>query len=96
VVSRAIARVSGTCLAPHSAKVARRLGVSTQAPTEAVFYTTGRARSLKVGNTHVHFEHAPEPLVRNADSAAGLALLALHCLGRQHATTDVPRAREAA
>jgi len=91
-VARAIARASGERLAPHGAEVARRLGLSTQVPMKAVFYTTGRTRILKVRNTHVHVEHAPEPLVRNAGSAAGLALLALHHLGRQHATSDVLRA----
>ena len=91
-VARAIARASGERLAPHGAEVARRLGLSTQVPMKAVFYTTGRTRSLKVGNTHVHFEHASEALVRNASSAAGLALLALRYLGRQYVTTDVLRA----
>lgn len=91
-VARVIARVSGERLAPHGAEVARRLGLSTQMPVRTVFYTTGRTRSLKVGSTQVRFVHAPEALVRNADSAAGLALLALHYLGRRHATSDVLRA----
>ena len=90
-VAKAIARSSGEHLAPHGAEIARRLGLSTQAPTQAVFYTSGRTRRLKVGGTHVHFEHAPEQLVRNADSPAGRALLALHYLGRQRATTELLR-----
>lgn len=90
-VAKAIARSTGEHLAPHGAEIARRLGLSAQAPTQAVFYTSGRTRRLKVGGTHVHFEHVPEHLVRNADSPAGLALLALHYLGRQHATADLLR-----
>jgi hypothetical protein len=83
----AIARASGEHLARHGAEIARRLGISTQAPTQAAFYTSGRTRRLEVGSTHVHFEHAPEQLVRCADPA-GRALLALHYLGRQRATTE--------
>ena len=90
-VAKAIARSTGEHLAPHGAEIARRLGISTQAPTQAAFYTSGRTRRLKVGSTHVHFEHAPEQLVRHADSPAGRALLALHYLGRTRATTEVIR-----
>ena len=86
-VAHTLARASGEQLAPHGAEVARRLGLSTQAPTQAAFYTTGRSRSLRVGNTHVHFQHAPAPLIRNATTPAGRALLALHHLGPHHTTT---------
>lgn len=90
-VAHAIARSTGEHLAPHGAEIARRLGISTQAPTQAVFYTSGRTRRLKVGGTHVHFEHVPVKLTRHADSPAGRALLALYYLGRQRATTALPR-----
>jgi len=90
-VALTIARASGEHLAPHGAETARRLGISTQAPTQTVFYTSGRSRRLKVGGAHVRFEHAPEPLVRQAGNPAGRALLALHYLGRQRATTDLLR-----
>ena len=90
-VAFTIARATGEHLAPHGAEIARRLGISTQAPTQAAFYTSGRTRRLKIGGTHVHFEHAPEPLVRHADNPAGRALLALHYLGRKRATTDLLR-----
>ncbi len=90
-VALTIARSTGEHLAPHGAEIARRLGISTQAPTQAVFYTSGRTRRLEVVGTHVRFEHAPESLVRRADSPAGRALLALHYLGRQRATTALLR-----
>ena len=90
-VARAIARASGEQLAPHGAEIARRLGVSTQAPTHAAFYTSGRTRHLKVGSTSVALEHAPAPLVAQAGSPAGRALLALHYLGRQRVTTELLR-----
>jgi hypothetical protein len=90
-VAKAIARSTGEHLAPHGAEIARRLGISTQAPTQAAFYTSGRTRRLKVGGTHVHFEHAPEQLVRHAGSPAGRALLALHYLGRERVTTELLR-----
>ena len=90
-VARVIAKASGERLAPHGAEIARRLGISTQAPTQAAFYTTGRTRRLKVGNGSVSFEHAPARLIMHADSPAGRALLALHHLGRERATPEVLR-----
>ena len=90
-VALTIVRASGEHLAPHGAEIARRLGISTQAPTQTVFYTNGRTRRLMVGGTHVRFEHAPEQLVRHAGSPAGRAILALHYLGRKRATTQVIR-----
>ena len=90
-VAHTIARATGEHLAPHGAEIARRLGISTQAPIQAVFYTSGRTRRLKVGGTHVHFEHAPETLVRHADSPVGRVLLALHYLGHTRATTELIR-----
>lgn len=69
--------------------MARRLGLSTQMPVRAAFYTAGRTRLLKVSNSYVQFQHAPERLVIEASTRAGSALLALHHLGRKHVTAEV-------
>jgi len=88
-VARVIAQATGERLAPHGAEIARRLGLSTQVPMQAAFYTSGRTRRLKVGNGSVYFEHAPARLIMQSDSPAGRALLALHHLGREQATPEV-------
>ncbi len=88
-VAEAIASVTGERLAPHGAEMARRLGLSTQMPVRAAFYTTGRTRRLQVGNSYVQFQHAPERLVAEASTRAGSALLALHHLGSEHVTAEV-------
>lgn len=88
-VARTIAMTTGERLAPHGAEVARRLGLSTQMPVRTAFYTTGRTRRLRVGDSFVQFEHAPEPMVKAADSPAGPALLALHHLGPGGVTFEV-------
>lgn len=88
-VVRCIARSSGEQLAPHGAEVARRMGLTQQAPTQTVYYTTGRTRRLKLGGGEVYFEHAPEALIRNASTPAGRALLAMHHLGREGVTKEV-------
>ena len=88
-IAEAIASVTGERLAPHGAEMARRLGLSTQMPVRAAFYTTGRTRRLQVGNSDVQFQHAPERLVAEASTRAGSALLALQHLGREHVTTEV-------
>lgn len=88
-VAEVIARTTGERLAPHGAEVARRLGLSTQMPVRTAFYTTGRTRRVRVGNSFIQFEHAPERLVKEADSRTGRALLALHHLGPKHVTAEV-------
>lgn len=91
-IARAIAEATGERLAPHGAELALRLGLSTQVPVQAVYYTSGRSRRVRVGQGHIHFEHAPARLVAQADGRAGAALLALHYLGPAHVTPQVLRA----
>ena len=85
-IARAIAEASGERLAPHGAEVALRLGLSTQVPVQPVFYTSGRSRRVRVGRGHIGFVHAPARLLAQAESRAGVALLALHHLGPAHVT----------
>jgi hypothetical protein len=88
-VAYAIAKRTGEQLAPHGAELARRFGMSTQMPVQASFYTTGRTRRIEAIHGCIYFEHAPEALMKHADSPAGQAALVLHYLGRTHATKEM-------
>lgn len=88
-VAQVIARTTGERLAPHGAEIANQLGLSTQVSVQKAFYTTGRTRSIKVGEGHVHFKHAPRVLVEQADTDAGRVLLALHYFGPKLVTPEL-------
>lgn len=88
-VAKVLAKRRGEQIALHGAELARQFGLSTQIPTQASFYTTGRTREVPVATAHVFFEHAPQGLVEQAGTPAGRALLALHYLGEKRATPDV-------
>ena len=49
-IAEAIARRDQVKIAPTAANALNKLGLSTQVPLNAVFYTTGSARRVKVGN----------------------------------------------
>lgn len=49
-IAEAIARRDHVQIAPTAAEALNKLGLSTQVPMNAVFYTTGSARRVKVGN----------------------------------------------
>ncbi len=49
-IAAALARQTGTRIAPSGATAANRLGLSTQVPAKAVYLTDGRTRRVRVGN----------------------------------------------
>lgn len=86
-VVRAIARDNGETVQVHGAEAARRLGLSTQAPTAPVFHTSASSRSIRIGNTTVRMIHTSNRRrLQLAGEPAGLALAALWYLGKGHAT----------
>ena len=88
-VVRAIARDNGETVQVHGAEAARRLGLSTQAPTAPVFHTSASSRSIRIGNTTVRMIHTSNRRrLQFAGEPAGLALAALWYLGKDHATPE--------
>jgi len=88
-VVRAIAHRNGERLEEHGAEAARRFGLSAQMPAGTAFYTTGRTRSLKVGETTVRLEAVPPKFMRYAGTGAGKAVAALLYMGREHVTPEM-------
>ncbi|MYA88891.1 MAG: hypothetical protein F4X97_10650 [Boseongicola sp. SB0662_bin_57] len=96
-VVRVIARDNGETVQVHGAEAARRLGLSTQAPTTPVYHTSASSRTIRIGNATVRMVHTSNRRrLQFAGEAAGLALAALWYLGRGNATPEAVARIEAA
>lgn len=85
-VARAVAEAEGATIGIHGAEAARRLGLTTQMPTQAIFYTTGSSRQIRLGNLVIQLRHIAPRKLALAGRPAGLALSALWYLGRDQVT----------
>ena len=95
-IADALARQTGSRIAPSGATAANRLGLSTQVPARPVYLTDGRSRQVRVGNLVIVVRHvAPKELpVGNRTSAT--VLQALRYLGKDAVdSTVVSRIRNA-
>lgn len=80
-VADAIGRQSGSPVAPSGAVVANRLGLSTQIAATPVYVTTGRSRTVRVGNQTFRFKRVSPRRLPDADPMVTRALQALHAAG---------------
>jgi hypothetical protein len=80
-IARAVAE--GCAIMPHGAEAARRLGLTTQMPLNAVFYTSGQRRTIRQGSLTIQLRHKPLRQMVLAGRPAGLALSALLYLGKR-------------
>lgn len=94
-VVSALATATGEIIATHGAVAANALGLSTQTPLRAIYLTSGRSRTMKVGGQMVELRHAPEWELLLPDQVAGDALRVLAWAGkaRAHETVDALRRR---
>jgi len=88
-VVEAITESRGESTAMHGAEAARQLGLSTQAPMSPIFLTSGRSRTLHMGNLAVRLKHASAKELALASRPAGTALSALRHLGTKYVTPQV-------
>jgi RNA-binding protein YhbY len=88
-IADALARQTGSRIAPSGATAANRLGLSTQVPAKPVYLTDGRSRQVRIGNFVVVVKHvAPKELpVGNRTSAT--VLQALRHLGKDAVDSHV-------
>ena len=81
----------------HGAEAARRLGLSTQAPTAPVFHTSASSRTIRIGNISVRMIHTSNRRrLQFSGQTAGLALSALWYLGRDNVTSHTVATIESA
>jgi hypothetical protein len=81
-IAGALARQTGSRIAPSGAVAANRLGLSTQVPARPVYLTDGRTRQVRVGNLDFVVKHvAPKELPTGSPTGA-LVFQALRHIGR--------------
>jgi hypothetical protein len=93
-VAAAIGRQSGSPIAPSGAMLANQLGLSTQVAAKPVYLTTGRSRTLRVGNQTIRFKRVSPRRLPMAAPEVARALEVLHGAGADpgDATIDAVRA----
>jgi len=79
----------GETIQVHGAEAARQLELTTQMPTQPVFYTSGRSKRLRIGKMEIRLQHACSRKLALAGRMAGLALSALWYLGKHEVTESV-------
>lgn len=88
-VMEVITKSHGETVQIHGAEAVRQLGLSTQMQVRPTFYTSGTTRELRVGNAVVRLQHAPKHRLQHAGTPAGVALTALHYIGKENLSADV-------
>lgn len=84
-----LAKAEGAAIQLHGAEAARRLELTTQVPTQPVYYTTGRSRRVQFGRMQIRLQHASARRMALSGRPAGLALSALCHLGKRNVTPQV-------
>jgi len=88
-IAEAVAQSSGSVIQVNGAEAARRFQLSTQAPMQLVFWTSGPNREVTVGKTRIRLRHVGSKKLALAGRPAGTALAALWYLGKEHVTPAV-------
>jgi hypothetical protein len=80
-VVHAIESVSGEMIVPNGASEANALGLTTQVQTREVFITSGRSRTLQLGNRLIELKHGNRLQLLLGKRPAGMVIRALSWLG---------------
>jgi len=88
-VMHVITKSNGETTQIHGSEAVRRFGLSTQMQMQPVYYTSGSTRVLKVGKALVHLKHVSSDRLQFAGTKVGLALVALHYVGKEGLSTQV-------
>lgn len=81
----AVAHQRGEVIVSSGAAAANALGLTTQVPVRFIYLTSGRSRTMNVGNQKVELKHVPRWQLSLANRPAGLAVRALAWLGPERA-----------
>jgi hypothetical protein len=93
-VVEAIARRDGETIISNHLVAANGLGLTTAVPVRPMFLTSGRSRTIKLGNRTIELRHAPAKLLRCSAEPERLAAQAILWLGKDAALGAVPKLRE--
>jgi hypothetical protein len=81
-IADALARQTGSRIAPSGAVAANRLGLSTQVPAQPVYLTDGRTRKVRVGKLVFTIKHAAPKELPLGSRVSAMVFQALRHLGR--------------
>lgn len=88
-VAEEITKNTGELISIHGAEAARRLKLTTQVPTQPIFYTTGNNRKIKFGKMTITLKHiTPRKLVAPG-TIVGTVITALWYLGKKNVTNKI-------
>ena len=87
-IAEVLASESGNRIQVHGAEAVRRMGLSTQAPSRPIFYTSGPSRHVRIGQMEVSLQHVSSRKLAMAERPAGIALTALWYLGKGRVTLE--------
>jgi predicted transcriptional regulator of viral defense system len=80
-IANAVAAKTNSRVMVSGAKAANLLGLSTQVPSQNLFLTDGRARSIRIGNQLVVLKHVASSKLIGAGTEAGLVIQAMRSFG---------------
>jgi hypothetical protein len=85
-IAEAKARTSNAMLGPTGAEAARMFGLTTQMPTQPVYFTTGSPTSIHFGKLTIKLVRASARKIQLSSTRVGLAISALWFLGKEETT----------
>jgi len=88
-VADAIARQTGSRIAPSGAMAANRLGLSTQVPAKPTYLTDGRSRQVRAGNFLVVMKHVSPKELPVGNRMSATVLQALRHIGQDAVNPSV-------
>jgi hypothetical protein len=88
-IARALARKTGTRIAPSGAVAANRLGLTTQVPGRLVYLTNGNSREVKASNFVFTFKHVGPKDFPLGSPISATVFQALRYLGQNAVTDDL-------
>jgi hypothetical protein len=87
-VAQAIAPAHGETIQVHGAEATFLLGLTTQMPLQAMFYTSGPSRKLKLGNLPLILKHVARRKLAWSGRPSGVALSAFWHSGKEQVDTS--------
>jgi hypothetical protein len=82
-IAFALARRTGTRVAPSGALAANRFGLTTQVPAKPVYLTDGRTRRVRAGDTVFLIQHVPAKDLPAGSPTSTVVFQALRHVGRE-------------
>ena len=87
-IAQVIAEKTNEVVQVSGAEAARLFGLSTQAPAQPIFLTSGQSRRFNMGSLEVTLKHVSKKKIPLSGSKIGLAISAIWYLGKEQATTQ--------